>query len=98
MKENPMNPHIAALRCPHRLLDTLIERYELKNDAGLSRALEVAPPCISKIRRGSTPLSAEMMLRIHERFELPSPRCASSPKATAGRASMHKKRLPIPRR
>jgi len=71
MKENPMNPHIAALRCPHRLLDTLIERYALKNDAGLSRALEVAPPCISKIRRGSTPLSAEMMLRIHERFELP---------------------------
>ena len=33
---------------PNRLLDTLIENLRLKNDAALSRALEVAPPVISK--------------------------------------------------
>eukprot|EP01030_Chromulinospumella_sphaerica_P007478 gene7478-7311_t len=31
---------------PNRLLDTLIENLRLKNDAALSRALEVAPPVI----------------------------------------------------
>ncbi len=35
---------------PNNLLDTLIEKLHLKNDAALSRALEVAPPVISKIR------------------------------------------------
>ena len=34
---------------PNRLLDTLLEKMHLKNDAALSRALEVAPPVISKI-------------------------------------------------
>jgi len=41
---------------PNRLLDTLIERLRLKNDAALSRALEVAPPVISKIRHGRLPV------------------------------------------
>ena len=35
---------------PNNLLDTLIKQLHLKNDAALSRALEVAPPVISKIR------------------------------------------------
>lgn len=35
---------------PNNLLDSLIEKLHLKNDAALSRALEVAPPVISKIR------------------------------------------------
>ena len=32
---------------PNHLLDSLIEKLNLKNDAALSRALEVAPPVIS---------------------------------------------------
>jgi hypothetical protein len=35
---------------PNKLLDTLIQRMQLKNDAELCRALEVQPPIISKIR------------------------------------------------
>ena len=35
---------------PNKLLDTLIERLNLKNDADLCRLLEVQPPIISKIR------------------------------------------------
>jgi len=36
---------------PNKLLDTLIERMNLKNDAELCRVLEVQPPIISKIRQ-----------------------------------------------
>ena len=35
---------------PDRLLASLISKLNLKNDAALSRALEVSPPVISKIR------------------------------------------------
>lgn len=51
---------------PNRLLDILIERLHLKNDAALSRALEVAPPVISKIRHRRLPVGASMLIRMHE--------------------------------
>jgi hypothetical protein len=55
---------------PSRLLDTLRERMQLKNDAALSRALEVAPPVISKIRHRALPVGASMLIRMHEVTEL----------------------------
>ncbi len=51
---------------PNRLLDTLRERMKLKNDAALSRALEVAPPVISKIRHRTLPVGASLLIRMHE--------------------------------
>ncbi len=51
---------------PNRLLDTLIENLRLKNDAQLCRALEVAPPVVSKIRHHKLPVGASMLLRMHE--------------------------------
>ncbi|HYD82345.1 MAG TPA: hypothetical protein VEC06_21285 [Paucimonas sp.] len=51
---------------PNRLLDTLLERMNLKNDAALSRALEVAPPVISKIRHRRLPVGASLLIRMHE--------------------------------
>ena len=51
---------------PNRLLDTILERLNLKNDAALSRALAVAPPVISKIRHGRLPVGASMLIRMHE--------------------------------
>ena len=55
---------------PNKLLDALIERMHLKNDAALSRALDVAPPVISKIRHGKLPVGASMLIRMHEESEL----------------------------
>jgi hypothetical protein len=55
---------------PNRLLDTLIEKLHLKNDAALSRALEVAPPVISKIRHRRLPVGASLLIRMHEVSEL----------------------------
>ena len=51
---------------PNNLLDTLIKHLHLKNDAALSRALEVAPPVISKIRHRRLPVGASLLIRMHE--------------------------------
>ncbi len=51
---------------PNNLLDTLRDRMKLKNDAALSRALEVAPPVISKIRHRTLPVGASLLIRMHE--------------------------------
>jgi len=51
---------------PNNLLDALLERMSLKNDAALSRLLEVAPPIVSKIRHRKIPIGASMLIRMHE--------------------------------
>ena|ERR1039457_4595307 len=51
---------------PNHLLDTLSGRLNFKNDAALSRALEVAPPVISKIRHRRLPVGASLLIRMHE--------------------------------
>ena len=60
-----------AARCPHPLLDAVLRRMGLHNDASLARALEVSAPCLSKVRRGRVGVSAELLLRIHEIGGLP---------------------------
>ena len=52
------------------LADALIEKLNLKNDAALSRALEVAPPVISKIRHRRLPVGASLLIRMHEVSDL----------------------------
>src|ERR1039457_6017422 len=51
---------------PNNLLDSLIEKLGFKNDAALSKALEVAPPVISKIRHRKLPIGASLLIRMHE--------------------------------
>lgn len=56
----------AAVYDPNRVLDAIMKKLHLKNDAALSRALEVAPPVISKIRHRTLPIGATILLRMHE--------------------------------
>lgn len=51
---------------PNSLLDAVIEKLGLKNDAALSRTLEVAPPVISKIRHHKLAVGASLLIRMHE--------------------------------
>lgn len=51
---------------PDRLLDALISKIDAKNDAQLCRHLEVQPPVISKIRHRRMPISASLLIRMHE--------------------------------
>ncbi|MDR1310741.1 MAG: hypothetical protein LBK01_02540 [Burkholderiaceae bacterium] len=55
---------------PNNLLDTLIKHLQVKNDAALSRMLEVAPPVISKIRHNRLPVGASILIRMHEVSQL----------------------------
>jgi plasmid maintenance system antidote protein VapI len=55
---------------PNKLLDSLLSTLKLRNDAALCRALEVAPPVISKIRHKKLPIGASMLIRMHEVSDL----------------------------
>jgi plasmid maintenance system antidote protein VapI len=46
------------------LLDQLIKRYMLKNDAALCRMLDLSPPQISKIRHGVLPVTGNVLVAI----------------------------------
>lgn len=50
------------------VLDYLVDKLQLKNDAALARAFEVAPPVISKIRSDTLPFGDRMILKAHEKF------------------------------
>ena len=51
---------------PNNLMDSLIKQLGIKNDAALSRRLEVAPPVISKIRHKILPVGPNLLIRMHE--------------------------------
>lgn len=48
------------------LLDLVIDKLELKNDAGLARELDMSAPAISKMRNGVLPVGASTLVRMHE--------------------------------
>lgn len=50
------------------LLDAILNEHKLKNDAELSRKLEVAPPVLSKIRHGRLPFGAGMIVKVQDAF------------------------------
>lgn len=55
----------------NRLLDTIISRMRLKNDAALARLLETSPPSISKLRSGIIALGATILLHMHDATDMP---------------------------
>lgn len=54
------------VRNNNAFLDRLLVVMSLKNDAALSRVLEVAPPVISKIRHGRLPVGPTLLISAHE--------------------------------
>lgn len=51
---------------PNQLLDLLLLRLGLKNDAALSRVLDVARPVLTGIRLGTLGIGAWLLIRISE--------------------------------
>jgi len=51
---------------PNNLIDNVLRRLKLKNDAALCRALGVAAPIISKVRHGHLPVGGSLLIRLHE--------------------------------
>lgn len=65
-KQKKLIPYQEGSHDPNNLLDTLVQRLRLRNDASLSRALAVAPPVICKIRAHQLPVGATILLSMHE--------------------------------
>lgn len=60
----------ATQEAQNDLINKIIKSKGLKNDAGLARLLEVAPPVISKIRRNRLPVGATLAIAITEKTDL----------------------------
>jgi plasmid maintenance system antidote protein VapI len=56
---------------PHRLLDHVIVAYKLKSDRQLAQHIGVAPSTICKVRSRALPLSADVMVKIHDYTKMP---------------------------
>ena len=54
-----------------KLLDFLQKNYDIKNDRQLALKLGFSTPTLSKIRTGKYPVSADMIIAIHETFDIP---------------------------
>lgn len=50
----------------HRLLDHILVAYKLKSDRQLAQHLGIVPSTVCKIRSRASPLTAEIMLKIHD--------------------------------
>lgn len=66
--KSPLSPPLPYN--PNHFLDAFCKLLHLKNDAALSRALEVAAPVISKIRHHRLPVGASMLIRMHEMSQM----------------------------
>lgn len=55
---------------PAHFLDWIEARLKLKNDAALARLLEVTPALLSRIRNRRMPVSASLLLSIHEMTQI----------------------------
>lgn len=65
-KHKVLTPSHCLQAEPSNLLDALIAHMGLKNDAALSRALDLSPPMISKLRNKTLPVSATVLVRMHD--------------------------------
>jgi transcriptional regulator with XRE-family HTH domain len=54
-----------------RLLNYLQAMYGIKNDRQLALKIGFSTPTLSKIRTGKYKVSADMIIAIHEKFDIP---------------------------
>ncbi|MGH8808992.1 MAG: hypothetical protein ACREX0_14055 [Noviherbaspirillum sp.] len=65
-KESLKQQHVYSDYNPNRLLDTLLQTLQLRDDSALSRKLRVATNVIQNIRHGKIPVAASMLIWMHE--------------------------------
>lgn len=62
----------AANQLPyHPLFDYLMDRLNMEFDKDLANYFGIAGSTLSKVRRGTANVSAEMILIIHEKLDMP---------------------------
>jgi hypothetical protein len=65
-KSNTFGGSPSVPRDVNHLLDVLIDKLNLKNDAALCRTLRVVPPVISKLRHGKMSVGPALLITMHE--------------------------------
>jgi hypothetical protein len=63
--QNTLGQDLRPQYDPNRLLDTLIEKLQVRNDAGLARAIAVERSVIGNVRCGKLSVGGIMLLRMH---------------------------------
>lgn len=53
------------------LIDALVERMNLKNDAALCKVLKISPPVVSKMRHSTLPVGSTFILKAHKASGIP---------------------------
>ena len=61
----------SAKLLPHPVLDYVKNRYNIVSDRQLAILLGLTAPLVSKVRTRNRKTSDELLLRIHEVFEIP---------------------------
>lgn len=51
----------------HPLLDRIKSEFELKNDAAISRFLDLTPPFVSRLRSGKHKITPAVILQIYDK-------------------------------
>jgi uncharacterized protein (DUF2336 family) len=51
---------------PAALLDVMSNRFDCKNDAALSRLLQLPPAVVSKLRRKQASITSGILVRMHD--------------------------------
>ncbi len=55
---------------PDSFLDRLQSRLQVRNDAALARSFDVTPALVSRVRNRRMPISASLLLSIHEKTQI----------------------------
>lgn len=53
------------------IIDYLRTEYSIKTDRELAKELDLSTPVISRIRNSKCGVSADVIIRIHEKFNIP---------------------------
>lgn len=61
-----MNTHVNEQT---KLIEGLKKLFQIKTDAAVARALEVAPPVISKLKKGTLSIGPALLIKIHDAFD-----------------------------
>ena len=62
---------MAEINQQTKLVEGLKKLQHLKNDAALARTLQVAPPVISKLKKGTLEIGPALLIKIHDAFDMP---------------------------
>jgi plasmid maintenance system antidote protein VapI len=66
MSSDPFDPFAPGEINSNSLIDALLDRFSLKNDAALCRILNISPALISKLRHKKTRITADLLITMHE--------------------------------